>query len=918
MRASSASWSTRSLKSQPRQLAVEVERRDRRGRSRAGAWTMSVMRSAMMHRRRAPMMRVLEPRAEAVALESPHSSRKRANRCSRRARRCDLERDEPRVGGRGCGARAARPGRRPRPGARHVGGVRRPARSRNAATSGSCTSQSWISPSRSCSSLTRLTAVVGVGAEARAGQLEHVAQALGGDPHVVQRVDLAPGRAARGMNEHSSSSRVRTIRSALSASGPAGSRPLTLRAFTRASSRRPASASSRPRRSGCAACSSAAASDRVARRLRARSRAASAATPARSARGTAAGELLQRVDLHVGVAALAERVGQRLDVAQRRLERLGGEARARRSPAPRAAAAWRRACRARARCRRVEHVVGVLEQLLGADRDDARGRRREGLARVERRSSAALAIRRLPPRARARRPRAGRRGRSAAGSRARCAAASRISMPGRQQPHALGVEVEALARPPLRARPRARAARAASVSGSSTAPTSRRSEVALPPTATAASGRGTSRPSNTPAGVRAQRVQLGRRRAGRSAGSRRRAGPSRRGTTPHHVTPPPTRADRDLGRAAADVDDADAALGARPSVRVAPTKARRASSSPSRTRPRRRRARATTPAELVAVRRAADRRRGHGADRSAPASLGQPRCAATTVGDLGDLRARDRAAGFRPLPIRVKARCWSTSRSRPSLGLGDEQAGRVRADVDAGAEHGDGGAGWHDGSVTATAAIEVDGLRKAYGDARGRPRASTSPSRAARSSACSAPTARARRPPSRSSRATASATAARSRVLGHDPADRPRDAAQPRRHRPAELRHLPAPDRARGGRALGAPLPGPARRRRGDRARRASRSAADRRARTLSGGQQRRLDFALALVGDPELIFLDEPTTGFDPAARRAAWEAVRSLRDLGKTVLLTTHYLDEAQALADRVAIVKDGAILAEGRPAS
>jgi len=91
---------------------------------------------------------------------------------------------------------------------------------------------------------------------------------------------------------------------------------------------------------------------------------------------------------------------------------------------------------------------------------------------------------------------------------------------------------------------------------------------------------------------------------------------------------------------------------------------------------------------------------------------------------------------------------------------------------------------------------------------------------------------------------------------------------------------------------------------------------ADAYARTLSGGQLRRLDFALALVGDPELIFLDEPTTGFDPAARRAAWDVVRSLQDLGKTVLLTTHYLDEAQALADRVAIIKDGAILAEGPP--
>ncbi|MFN8204084.1 MAG: ABC transporter ATP-binding protein [Solirubrobacteraceae bacterium] len=87
-------------------------------------------------------------------------------------------------------------------------------------------------------------------------------------------------------------------------------------------------------------------------------------------------------------------------------------------------------------------------------------------------------------------------------------------------------------------------------------------------------------------------------------------------------------------------------------------------------------------------------------------------------------------------------------------------------------------------------------------------------------------------------------------------------------------------------------------------------------ARTLSGGQLRRLDLALALIGDPELIFLDEPTTGFDPAARRTAWGTIRSLRELGKTVVLTTHYLDEAQELADRVAIVKGGTILAEGAP--
>jgi ABC-2 type transport system ATP-binding protein len=91
---------------------------------------------------------------------------------------------------------------------------------------------------------------------------------------------------------------------------------------------------------------------------------------------------------------------------------------------------------------------------------------------------------------------------------------------------------------------------------------------------------------------------------------------------------------------------------------------------------------------------------------------------------------------------------------------------------------------------------------------------------------------------------------------------------------------------------------------------------ADARANELSGGQRRRLDLALALVGDPELVFLDEPTTGFDPAARRTAWGTIRTLKELGKTVVLTTHYLDEAQQLADRVAIVKDGRIVAEGPP--
>jgi ABC-2 type transport system ATP-binding protein len=84
----------------------------------------------------------------------------------------------------------------------------------------------------------------------------------------------------------------------------------------------------------------------------------------------------------------------------------------------------------------------------------------------------------------------------------------------------------------------------------------------------------------------------------------------------------------------------------------------------------------------------------------------------------------------------------------------------------------------------------------------------------------------------------------------------------------------------------------------------------------LSGGQRRRLDLALALIGDPELIFLDEPTTGFDPAARHAAWTTIRSLCELGKTVFLTTHFMDEAQHLADRVAIMRDGEIIALGSP--
>ena len=91
----------------------------------------------------------------------------------------------------------------------------------------------------------------------------------------------------------------------------------------------------------------------------------------------------------------------------------------------------------------------------------------------------------------------------------------------------------------------------------------------------------------------------------------------------------------------------------------------------------------------------------------------------------------------------------------------------------------------------------------------------------------------------------------------------------------------------------------------------------DAKVKTLSGGQKRRLDLGIALVGDPDLVFLDEPTTGFDPAARRSAWEMILALRELGKTILLTTHYLDEAQQLADRVAVIHAGAIIGLGTPA-
>ena len=156
------------------------------------------------------------------------------------------------------------------------------------------------------------------------------------------------------------------------------------------------------------------------------------------------------------------------------------------------------------------------------------------------------------------------------------------------------------------------------------------------------------------------------------------------------------------------------------------------------------------------------------------------------------------------------------------------------------------------------------------------------------------------------------------RVLGKDPAGARPAAPGAGRHRAAEQRLLPARDRARGASAHFAKAYPAPRDPEETIALVGLEEKADARTKDLSGGQRRRLDLALALVGDPDLIFLDEPTTGFDPAARRTAWGVVRRLKELGKTMLLTTHYLDEAQELADRVAIVKDGRIVAEGPPDS
>ena len=204
------------------------------------------------------------------------------------------------------------------------------------------------------------------------------------------------------------------------------------------------------------------------------------------------------------------------------------------------------------------------------------------------------------------------------------------------------------------------------------------------------------------------------------------------------------------------------------------------------------------------------------------------------------------------------------------------------------------------------AAVSVEGLVKSYDGVRGGGGRRLRGRRRARCSPCSDRTAPARPRPSRSSRAFASATRAGSRCSDSTrrTGDQPAAArAHGRRAPGAGRRAVPVgpPGAHPQRRVLPAPAPG----RGGARSSSGLAEKADDRVKTLSGGQQRRLDLGLGIVGNPELLFLDEPTTGFDPSARRGAWDLVRALTGGGTTVILTTHYMDEAEALADRVAVI-------------
>ena len=152
-------------------------------------------------------------------------------------------------------------------------------------------------------------------------------------------------------------------------------------------------------------------------------------------------------------------------------------------------------------------------------------------------------------------------------------------------------------------------------------------------------------------------------------------------------------------------------------------------------------------------------------------------------------------------------------------------------------------------------------------------------------------------------------------VLGFDPDGAPRAFRERIGIVPQETAVEPGAHRLRDAAALQRRLPPPARPGRGAGPGRAQEQR-ESRVSTLSGGQQRRLDLAIGIAGDPELLFLDEPTTGFDPAARRRSWDLIRHLRERGKTILLTTHYMEEAQRLADRVVVIGSGRVIATGAP--
>ena len=344
----------------------------------------------------------------------------------------------------------------------------------------------------------------------------------------------------------------------------------------------------------------------------------------------------------------------------------------------------------------------------------------------------------------------------------------------------------------------------------------------------------------------------------------------------------------------------------------APAKVSSASSSPLRMRTGRPAAASHGGHERRAVGRLAQRRRPHDVDRLR-AVLARD---GHVPGDHGrqarhDGRARGAARGGRG--ERDEGTLGVHRPGVAVLARGDEQPRRVRPDVDAGASH---GLGMMVHVSSAAPAILVRDLHKAYGEheavrgidfevAVGEVFGLLGPNGAGKTTTVEI---------LEGYRARSSGIVS---VLGHDPEQRPRalrermgivlqSSGMYRHIRVREAlahwaRMYPAPRDVDEVLAIAG-----------------LQDRADALARTLSGGQARRLDLALALVGDPELVFLDEPTTGFDPAARRAAWETVRSLQELGKTILLTTHYLDEAQALCDRVAIVKDGRVLAVGPPAA